>query len=288
MPEPRRCFVSYARSDDADAAVVASHLEWMGHTVWRDEDLHGGQPWWDTILREIRACDCFVFVQSAASCRSPACLAELDYAHRQKRPIVPVRLAGPSRPPDFVGEIEWVDAADQPELRAALGRALYYLPPAPPLAESEPEPPMPVPTDGDASVPRGAAPRARPRRRWIVLLGIAVLIAAASPLLIDNLERAVYWEFGIVDVLAYLALSVAAAGGGYLIGSAHRRPPGGNAVALAAGVVACSVAALVLLAWGLLTHSYALSFLLVGLSVVAWGLASLFGFAAAGRTIHRR
>jgi hypothetical protein len=76
-----RLFISYSRSNQAHAKLLAGDLEDLSHSVWLDVELAGGQIWWDQILQEIRGCDVFVLVMSKASVvDSLACKREYQYA----------------------------------------------------------------------------------------------------------------------------------------------------------------------------------------------------------------
>jgi hypothetical protein len=138
-----RVFISYSRKDQATIRTVASELDQLGQEVWLDEDLSGGQRWWDAILEQIRNCTCFVFGLSETSLNSLACRAELDYANALQRPIIPV-LVGPPVPdpivPPLLAEAQRVDATNPRQL----ARALLALPSPPPLPDPLPVPP-PVP-----------------------------------------------------------------------------------------------------------------------------------------------
>jgi hypothetical protein len=138
----RAVFCSYARRDAAAVATVVAELDRLGQRAWLDERLSGGQSWWDTILEHVRTCDCFLFALSDASLRSKACMAELDYAHRLGRSILPIAV-GPvidQLLPPYLAETQRVDAGDTHQL----ARALLSLPPPRPLPEPPLEPP-PVP-----------------------------------------------------------------------------------------------------------------------------------------------
>ncbi len=65
-------FLSYSRDDQELASHLAKDLKDLGHVVWLDQELTGGQAWWDQILAMIRACDLFVFVLSSAALYSTA------------------------------------------------------------------------------------------------------------------------------------------------------------------------------------------------------------------------
>ena len=53
-------FISYNHQKVDDTKVVAGAIEALGHTVWFDKELRGGQVWWDEILAAVRECDVFV------------------------------------------------------------------------------------------------------------------------------------------------------------------------------------------------------------------------------------
>ena len=48
-----KIFISYSSDDKTPIQEVVGDLESLGHTVWFDSELVGGQSWWDRILREI-------------------------------------------------------------------------------------------------------------------------------------------------------------------------------------------------------------------------------------------
>jgi TIR domain len=138
-----KIFVSYPRTASAEVRELAVHLEHLGEDVWLDQELSGGQEWWDVILERIRSCDCFMFIVCEDALESRACRAELDYAYRTQRVIVPV-VVGPPVPdqvlPRYLSRLQHVDANDPMQV----ARALLQLPEPRPLPSPLPEPP-PVP-----------------------------------------------------------------------------------------------------------------------------------------------
>ena len=76
-----RLFISYSREDVAAVGELEGDLEAAGHAVFRDEELSGGQHWWERLLGEIRECDVFVFALSRTSLTSRPCQLEYGYAH---------------------------------------------------------------------------------------------------------------------------------------------------------------------------------------------------------------
>ena len=85
-------FMSYSRDDEATVKILVRGFEKADREVWYDHDLEGGEIWWDTILRQIRASDLFLFAKSDHSLGSRACIAELEYAKALQRPILPVEV----------------------------------------------------------------------------------------------------------------------------------------------------------------------------------------------------
>jgi TIR domain len=141
-------FISYARHDRPAVEVLARDLERTRESVWMDNELTGGQAWWDTILSQIRACDLYVLALSPESLRSRACRLELQYALAVRRPLLPVQIGDVaiSTAPQAVADTQIVDYRQRtPEAGFALAAAVGHRPPAPPLPEplpAEPAPPM--------------------------------------------------------------------------------------------------------------------------------------------------
>jgi serine/threonine kinase PknH len=89
-----KVFVSHAQrnADSPELAGLIRDLNRLSTSVWIDQDLTGGQPWWDQILEEIRACDVFIFVVTNESIQSKPCEAEVNWAIANKRPILPIKI----------------------------------------------------------------------------------------------------------------------------------------------------------------------------------------------------
>jgi hypothetical protein len=90
-----RLFVSYSRGDRSAVGELIEDLEQARLSVWHDQELHGGEPWWENILEQIRSCDVFLLALSKNSLASKPCQAELSYARALGLPILPV-LIGPA------------------------------------------------------------------------------------------------------------------------------------------------------------------------------------------------
>ena len=160
----RQIFISYDRESRPFVTSLADDIEALGHFVWYDEALSGGQSWWDQILEHIRACDVFVFALAPSSLESVACGREYEYAHALGKPVLPVLIAeGVSTAllPEALSQIHFVDYRNPDGKSAALevGRALNAVPL--PAALPDPLPAAPaVPVSYLGSlVARVAAPK---------------------------------------------------------------------------------------------------------------------------------
>ncbi len=144
MPEQPSVFISYSGSPDS-ARRIASSIAACGYAPWFDHRLRGGQPWWDQILEEIRACHVFVFAISPRSAESVPCHFELGYALDVRRPILPV-LAEPVAEgrllPEPLMPIQWVDISDDDPNNASRLREALEAMDAVSLPEKLPKPPI--------------------------------------------------------------------------------------------------------------------------------------------------
>jgi hypothetical protein len=102
-PKTKKLFISYRSSDAAKVDKIARDLALLKYddgtpryVTWQDKhNLPPASPnWWDAIVDAITDCDIFVFHLSRESLQSAVCRAELDYAHKRNRPIVPIVLDG--------------------------------------------------------------------------------------------------------------------------------------------------------------------------------------------------
>ena len=107
----RRVFVSYNNIDRPRTVDVVRDLEAAGYEAWFDQDLTGGQEWWDVILEQIRTCDALVVAVTENSLDSAACRAEWQYAVELGKAIVPLQLEDTSidLAPSSLQHRQWVD-----------------------------------------------------------------------------------------------------------------------------------------------------------------------------------
>lgn len=137
-------FISYARKDHELVDLLVRDVVRARQQVWLDRDLTGGQDWWDTVLAQLRTCRLFIFVLSAGSLRSRACLAELRYASDLGRPILPVMVSDVAMQlvPQIVARTQIVDYRRRDADAAVdLTNALAMANTESPLPDPLPEPP---------------------------------------------------------------------------------------------------------------------------------------------------
>jgi formylglycine-generating enzyme required for sulfatase activity len=63
------------------------------YECWQDKhSIPPGQDWWKAIVKGIEDCQIFIFMLSRESAQNENCRAELSYARRRNRPILPIVL----------------------------------------------------------------------------------------------------------------------------------------------------------------------------------------------------
>src|SRR4030095_896971 len=138
-------FISYGRESQGKVRLLAEDLGGLGHNVWFDQELTGGQAWWAQILLQVQRCEVFVYALSPESIDSPACKCECTYAVQLGKSLLPVLVAegvAAALMPPVLAQVQYVDyRREDKEALKALARALKGLPPSPPLPDSLPQPP---------------------------------------------------------------------------------------------------------------------------------------------------
>ncbi|HME14616.1 MAG TPA: toll/interleukin-1 receptor domain-containing protein [Mycobacterium sp.] len=141
----RKVFISYARKNKRDVGQVVEHLGVLGCDTWHDSSLHGGQDWWNEILRQIADCDTFIAILSREALNSTACRREYDWAESLEKPLLPVAVEPlPKALPrrfSIRQIVDYSDPAARDKAALALAGGLATLSPAPPLPDPLPEPP---------------------------------------------------------------------------------------------------------------------------------------------------
>ncbi len=85
-------FISYSSQDRSTVDALTTALRRGQQQVWFDQELGGGDSWWNKILEQIRSCDVFIVALSNNWLQSKPSQVELRYARALNRPILPVRI----------------------------------------------------------------------------------------------------------------------------------------------------------------------------------------------------
>jgi len=143
----RQIFISYARSDAGRADQLVEGLRQLHYGAWLDQELTGGQAWWDVVLAQIRASSAVLVAVSPAALESVAVRREYEYGHAVGRPLLPVIVDNVRLEvlPSLLAPLQVVDYR-QPDAKGAfaLAAALANLPGPRALPQPLPDPP-PVP-----------------------------------------------------------------------------------------------------------------------------------------------
>lgn len=97
-----RIFISYRSLDSTHVDTIVARMRSLKnadgtprYTLWQDKhDILDGQDWWEAIGNAIIACDVFIFMVSRESVKNINCKAELSYARKRNRPVVPLVVEG--------------------------------------------------------------------------------------------------------------------------------------------------------------------------------------------------
>jgi len=140
-----KIFLSYSRSSADVAKTLTDDLAKLGHSVWFDANLSGGQVWWNEILARIRDCDLLVLIVDERMLDSPACEREYTYGGALGKPLVPLLASSTvsvNLLPGALARLQLVDYSRQDrDSVIRLARALSSIPPPPPLPDPLPSPP---------------------------------------------------------------------------------------------------------------------------------------------------
>ena len=127
-----KIFISYSRNDDGTSSEIASDVKRLGNEVWLDQELSGGQEWWDQILTNIRDSDIIIVVISEDSLNSDACEREYKYALALGKPVIPVMIdksVSTKLLPRELASLEIVDfTVSDKEAAISLARAISMAP----------------------------------------------------------------------------------------------------------------------------------------------------------------
>lgn len=138
-------FISYARTTESQARLVAESLRALGYGVWRDDELPPHRAYSEVIEERIRAARAVVVVWSSDAIKSQWVRAEADLA-RQAGTLIQLSIDG-ALPPLPFNQIHCVDLAgwsgegDAPDWRKVAESVAELLEQAPIAASPTPIPP---------------------------------------------------------------------------------------------------------------------------------------------------
>jgi len=164
-------FLSYARTDQAQASKLALALESAGLAVWWDGLIEGGAAFAKSIENELDHCDAVIVLWSKASAESDWVLDEASQG-RDLRKLVPVSIDGTLPPLGFrqyhaIDLAKWRGQAASPEIEAIVRSVAA----AGSIAQHPPARPVIPPS------------RAGISRRGVLMAGAGVAVAGAAGLI---------------------------------------------------------------------------------------------------------
>jgi len=146
----KKIFISYQRLSKDKVNSLASDITKLGYEVWFDQELGGGQNWWNTILESILKCDIFIFAISEKALESQACKREYQYAANLNKPILPILIDGEGvsinlLPPEL-SQIQFIDYQyPNRETAFQIAKSLLQIPSPKPPPDPLPEiPDIPI------------------------------------------------------------------------------------------------------------------------------------------------
>ena len=90
---PQDVFISYRSTERQQVEQLVSVIQQVGeYRVWYDQEIIGGQAWWDEIMTALEHADMVVVALFNAYLQSEACCLELDYARRLGKAVLPVQI----------------------------------------------------------------------------------------------------------------------------------------------------------------------------------------------------
>lgn len=89
----KRIFISYQRQQQPLIEELAAALtKTDAYDVWFDQELQGGQKWWEEIIRRIENADVVILALSQSYFASDYCKREWQYAHDRNKVLIPIKI----------------------------------------------------------------------------------------------------------------------------------------------------------------------------------------------------
>ncbi len=150
-------FVSYAHKNNDRVLPLLEKMFADGYRIWYDDGILSGTKWSNSIATHIKDCAYFIAMMSPEYIASDHCVAELDYAIKNKKYPLTVYFADTVLPPGLDMYLSPFQAIFQYKLsESEFFRRLYDAegidaclrvpaPPQPPQPPLPPQPPQPPP-----------------------------------------------------------------------------------------------------------------------------------------------
>jgi hypothetical protein len=103
-----KIFISYSRIDKPFLQGFVPIVD-AEYSVWFDEQLLGGDDWWQEILHQINQCHIFIYLLSNESIQSPTCEKEYTEAKRLQKPIITILTRSNTEIPHELRKIQYID-----------------------------------------------------------------------------------------------------------------------------------------------------------------------------------
>jgi hypothetical protein len=95
-----RIFISYAHVDMPFCKQLVNMLE--AHEVWFDQNLRGGEDWWQKILEKLDWCESLLFLLSPESFDSQYCEKEAKLALKMGKTVIPIIIQQRTPVPQYL------------------------------------------------------------------------------------------------------------------------------------------------------------------------------------------
>jgi hypothetical protein len=200
LDNKRSAFVSYARVDSPFAHRLAADLKSNGANVWIDHhEIRPGRQWDREVEQALTACSEVLVILSPAAIGNNNVMDEVGYALQHRKTVIPV-LHTVCRVPLRLLRLQYIDFTSDYELglQALMRELTSDHPVAPPSGETfeqEVAAPQESIRHEDAAVVLEAEkePQAPPPRASRLRASKALVVAAASFLVLAASGRTVYW-----------------------------------------------------------------------------------------------
>ena len=138
-------FLSYAREDRPIVERLVDDLRASGYFPYFDEQVAGGQKWWDELLSRIESSTAFMPIVGSSYLSSTPCQLESAYAEALHKPFLPVAVADvpPQLFSEAIASAQWVKYGEHnPNSIFSVIRAINSLGPPPKLPDPLPARPV--------------------------------------------------------------------------------------------------------------------------------------------------